>query len=145
MTVIEPFDMSGIERDATGAKRYRELPTSLAQMLRTSADTAPDAEAFVELDGPRFTYAELWEAAARVAGGLREAGVRRGDRVAIRHGNGADWALGFLGTVLAGGVAVPVNTRFAEPEVDYVVGDSGASIVLNPGDRLPDAAPYADE
>jgi acyl-CoA synthetase (AMP-forming)/AMP-acid ligase II len=137
--------MSGIERDATGVKRYRELPLSLVDMLRTSADTAPAAEAFVELDGPRFSYTELWDAAARVAGGLREAGLRRGDRVAIRHGNGADWALAFLGTILAGGVAVPVNTRFADPEVDYVVGDSGASVVLPPGEPLPEGPAYADE
>src|SRR4051812_31759076 len=145
MTVIEPFDVSGIERDAAGVKRYRELPASVVHMLRASSDAAPDAEAFVELDGPRFTYTALWDAATRVAGGLRDRGVRRGDRVAIRHGNGADWALSFLGTVLAGAVAVPVNTRFAEPEVDYVVDDSGATVVLGPGDALPDGAPYADD
>jgi acyl-CoA synthetase (AMP-forming)/AMP-acid ligase II len=71
--------------------------------------------------------------------------VQRGDRVAIRHGNGLDWTLAFLGTVLAGGAAVPVNTRFAEPEIDYVVGDSGAGLVLGPGTPLPDGAPFADE
>ena len=52
-------------------------------------------------DGPRLTYAELWDRAARVAGGLRSAGVGRGDRVAIRLGNGVDWVLAFFGTVLA--------------------------------------------
>jgi acyl-CoA synthetase (AMP-forming)/AMP-acid ligase II len=114
-------------------------------MLRSSVDAAPDAEAVVELDGPRLTYRELWDAATRVAGGLREGGVERGDRVAIRHGNGLDWTLSFLGTVLAGAVAVPVNTRLAEPEVDYVVTDSGAALVLAPGDRLPDGEPFADE
>ena len=33
---------------------------------------------------------------------------------------------------------VPVNTRFAEPEVEYVLADSGADAVLRPGDPLPD-------
>ncbi|MBV9291059.1 MAG: AMP-binding protein [Frankiales bacterium] len=142
---IEPFDTTGVERGPDGVKRYADLPASVVAMLRASVDAAPDAEAFVELDGPRLTYAELWDAAARVAGGLRDAGVRRGDRVAIRHGNGRDWVLSFLGTALSGGVAVPVNTRFAEPEVDYVVTDSGASVVLSPGDPLPDGAPFASE
>src|SRR3954464_10521481 len=118
--VIEPFDMSGVVRGDDGVKQFESLPSSLVEMLRASTDEAPDAEAFVELDGPRPTYSELWDAAARVAGGLREGGVRRGHRVAVRHGNGLDWALSFLGTLLAGGVAVPVNTRFTESEVDYV-------------------------
>jgi long-chain acyl-CoA synthetase len=143
--VTARFDMTGVVRDATGVKRYADLPGSLVEMLRRSTDEAPDAEAVVELDGPRLTYRGLWEAAARVAGGLRDNGVGRGDRVAIRHGNSLDWVLSMLGTVLAGGVAVPVNTRLAEPEVAYVVDDSGAKTVLGPGDRLPDGPPFADE
>ena len=45
----------------------------------------------------------LWDRAARVAGGLRALGIQRGDRVAIRLGNGADWVLAFLGGVLPDG------------------------------------------
>jgi acyl-CoA synthetase (AMP-forming)/AMP-acid ligase II len=76
-----------------------------------------------------------------VAGGLRAAGVRPGDRVANRLGNGTDWVLAFWGTLLAGGVVVPVNTRFAEPEVRYVVEDSGAAYVVEPEGPLPDGDP----
>ena len=43
-------------------------------------------------------------------------GVKRGDRVAIRLGNGADWVLAFFGAVLADAIVVPVNTRFTEEE-----------------------------
>ena len=142
---IQPFDLQGVVRGADGVKRYADLAPSLVAMLRESTDAAAGAEAVVELDGPRLTYAALWDAAARVAGGLRADGVARGDRVAIRHGNGLDWVLSFLGTVLAGGVVVPVNTRLAEPEIAYVVEDSGARTVLEPGTPLPDGAPYADE
>jgi acyl-CoA synthetase (AMP-forming)/AMP-acid ligase II len=76
-----------------------------------------------------------------VAGGLRAAGVGPGDRVANRLPNGNDWVYGFWGTLLAGGVVVPVNTRFAEPEVRYVVEDSGAAYVFEPGTPLPDGDP----
>ena len=51
---------------------------------------------------------------------------------------GTEWVLGFLGTQLAGAVAVPVNTRFAEPEIEYVLSDSGAAVVLRPGEPLPE-------
>jgi long-chain acyl-CoA synthetase len=54
-----------------------------------------------------------------------------------------DWVLAFFGAVLAGGVVVPVNTRLTEPEVDYVVSDSGAAYVVAPGEPLPDGDPVA--
>jgi long-chain acyl-CoA synthetase len=95
----------------------------------------------VELGGERLSYQEVWDRSARVAGGLRAAGINRGDRVAIRLANGNAWALAFFGIELLGAVAVPVNTRFSESEIDYVVTDSGASYVFEPGADLPDGAP----
>ncbi|MEN3273664.1 MAG: long-chain acyl-CoA synthetase, partial [Actinomycetota bacterium] len=142
---IDPFDNTGIFRDSNGIKRFEVLPETLVAMLRSAVDRSPDAEAVVEIDGPRVSFTQLWDRAARVAGGLRDAGVARGDRVAIRYGNGVDWVFAFLGTQLAGAVAVPVNTRFAEPEVEYVVSDSGARLVLTDDDPLPDGRAYAEE
>jgi long-chain acyl-CoA synthetase len=135
--LIEPFDTSGVVRGDDGIRRFAELPGSLVEMLRRSVDDAPERDAVVELDGPRLTYRELWDRSAQVAGGLREAGIGRGDRVAIRYGNKLEWVLAFLGTQFAGGVAVPVNTRLTEPEVDYVVTDSGAKVVLLADQPLP--------
>ncbi|MGY1917158.1 class I adenylate-forming enzyme family protein [Blastococcus sp. SYSU DS0973] len=143
--VLRPFDESGVERDAQGVKRYVDLPDSVVAMLRASVDWDPDGEAVVEVDGPRLTYRQVWDAATRVAGGMREAGVVRGDRVAIRLGNGVDWVLGFLGTLMAGGVAVPVNTRLTDDEARYVVEDSGSRIVLAPGHPLPEAEPFVED
>ncbi|HYM56287.1 MAG TPA: class I adenylate-forming enzyme family protein, partial [Solirubrobacteraceae bacterium] len=118
-----PFDETGVERDADGLARYVGRPESLVHMLRASVDRDPAAVALVEVGGPSIAYGELWERAARVAGGLQRAGVRRGDRVAIRLPNGIDWVLAFFGSQLLGTVVVPVNTRFTEEEVAYVVDD----------------------
>ncbi len=137
-----PFDTSGIERRDDGVLHYTGLPANLVAMLRSAVDADPDAEALVEYGAPdgRLTYTQLWDRATRVAGGLRDAGVTRGDRVALRLPNGNDWVLAFFGTLLAGGVVVPVNTRLAEPEVAYIVDDSGSRVVLEPG-ALPDGEP----
>ena len=143
--VITPFDSAGVQRDAAGVKRYTGLPGSVVEMLRASVDRDPDAEAVVELDGPRLTYRQLWEASARVAGGLRAQGLRHGDRAAVRYGNSTQWVLAFFGTLLAGGVVVPVNTRFADPEVQYVIEDSGSRYVFRPDAALPDGDPYVEE
>jgi long-chain acyl-CoA synthetase len=142
MAHLHPFDESGVERDANAVKRYAKLPTSVVELLRISVERDPDHEAVVELDGRRVSYRELWDGSARVAGGLCEAGLARGDRVAIRYGNGLDWVYAYFGTLMAGMVAVPVNTRLAEPEVAYVVNDCGARATLGPDTALPDAAPH---
>jgi long-chain acyl-CoA synthetase len=145
MTVLHPFDETGVSRDGNGVKRYTALPGSVVELLRSRVESDPLQEAVVELDGPRLNYRQLWDDAARVAGGLCGAGVARGDRVAIRHGNGVDWVRAFFGTLMAGAVAVPVNTRLAQSEVEYVIGDCGARAVLTPEVALPDGEPYVVE
>jgi long-chain acyl-CoA synthetase len=133
-----PFDETGVERDADGVARYLDRPPSLAHMLRASVERDRSAIALVEVGGPSVSYGELWDRAARVAGGLRAEGVHRGDRVAIRLQNGIDWVLAFFGVQMLGAVAVPVNTRFTEDEAAYVVDDSGASFIFAGGAPLPD-------
>lgn len=140
-----PFPTDGVSRGRDGIPRYDELPATLLDMLAERVDTRPDSEALVELDAGRLTYRQLWDRAARVAGGLRAAGVKGGDRVAVRYPAGIDWVLAFWGVVMAGGVAVAVNTRSAQPEVDFVLSDSGARLDLAPDAALPDGPPYVTE
>jgi acyl-CoA synthetase (AMP-forming)/AMP-acid ligase II len=143
--MIRPFDQSGITRGPDGVARYDDRPTSLIEMLLATRERVPDDEAVVELGGERLSYRELWDRAARVAGGLRSEGVRRGDRVAIQLGNGVDWCLSFFGIQMTGAVAVPVNTRFTAHEVRYVVEDSGARFSFLPGEALPEGRPFVNE
>jgi long-chain acyl-CoA synthetase len=135
-----PFDDSGVVRDARGVARYSDRPASLVAMLRASVERDGDATALVEVGGASLGYGELWERASRVAGGLRGEGVSRGDRVAIRLANGIDWVLAFFGAQMTGAVVVPVNTRFTEEEVRYVLEDSGAKFTFADGAALPDGA-----
>lgn len=138
---IRPFDEEGVERGVDGRLRYTTLPPSLVAMIRSTVDRCGGQEALVELGGERLSYHGWWARASRVAGGLRACGVQRADRVALHLSNGNAWAVGFLGIQLAGAVAVPVNTRFSEAEVDYVVSDSGSRVVLRDGEPLPDGDP----
>ncbi len=140
-----PFDQTGVERGADGIARYLDRPASLVHLLRASVERESEAVALVEVGGQSLTYGELWQRASRVAGGLRGAGIARGDRVAIRLPNGIDWVLAFFGAQLLGAVVVPVNTRFTGEEVEYVVGDSGAKFVFSPDALLPDGEPLAVE
>ena len=140
-----PYNDSGVQRGADGVARYVDRPPSLVALLQASVERDPAATAIVEIGGPSLTYGQLWERASRVAGGLRDAGIGRGERVAIRLGNGIDWVLAFWGTQLAGAVAVPVNTRFTDDEAAYVVDDSGAAFTFSADGALPDGEPAAIE
>jgi long-chain acyl-CoA synthetase len=142
---IMPYDMSGIVRTDDGVLRYTDLHSSLLDMLRSSVARTPDRECIVVLGGERVTYQQVWDRSSRVAGGLAAAGVKPGDRVANRYGNSLEWCLGFWGTLMAGAVVVPVNSRFCDAEVDYVVGDSGAAFVFHPDSALPDGDPLVTE
>lgn len=136
-----PFDESGVSRGSDGVLRYDDLPPTIGAMFRATVEAKPADEAIVELDGRRLTYRQLRDEAAAVAGGLAATGVTPGDRVAIILPNGADWVVAFFGAVLAGAVVVPVNTRLAEPEIDYILDDSGAAFVFRAGDPLPSGDP----
>jgi acyl-CoA synthetase (AMP-forming)/AMP-acid ligase II len=140
-----PFLASRVVRDANGVPRYPDLPPTLLDMLAEQVDRRPDGEAVVELGAERLTYRQLWERAARVAGGLRAGGLKPGDRVAVRYPAGISWVLAFWGTVMAGGVAVAVNTRSAQPEVEFVLSDAGAHVDLAADTPLPDGKPYVIE
>jgi acyl-CoA synthetase (AMP-forming)/AMP-acid ligase II len=135
---LSPFSRAGMSSDEHGVLRYDELPTSLLDMLQTQVSASPDTEAVVEVGGERLTYRQLWDSAARVAGGLRDAGLQRGDRVAVRHPAGVNWVLAFWGTIMAGGIAVAVNTRSAAPEVEFVIKDCAARLDLSPDAPFPD-------
>jgi long-chain acyl-CoA synthetase len=136
-----PFDRCATEVGPDGIRRYTGLQRNVVDLLRGTVQCHPDRTAVVELDGPSVTYAELWARAARVAGGLRDAGVEPGNRVAVRLGNGLDWLLAFWGTHLAGGIVVPLNARLADAEVEFILGDCGAAYVVRPGEPLPDGEP----
>jgi acyl-CoA synthetase (AMP-forming)/AMP-acid ligase II len=138
-----PFDRTGLERGPDGIARYADRPASLVHMLSASVERDPGAVALVEIGGGSLTYRQLWDGAARVAGGLRAAGVARGDRVAIRMPNGIDWVLAFFGSHIAGAAVVPVNTRLTDEEASFVIGDAGCSFTFSAGERLPDGKPFA--
>lgn len=140
-----PFQRSGITVDDAHVPHYAGIPPTLLDLLAEQVKERPNSEAVVELGSDRLTYRQLWDRASRVAGGLRAAGLQRGDRVAVRHPAGINWVLAFWGTVMAGGIAVAVNTRSAQPEVEFVLSDADARIDLAPDSPMPDGRPYVVE
>jgi acyl-CoA synthetase (AMP-forming)/AMP-acid ligase II len=98
-------------------------------MVLSAADRFGDAEAVV--DGPlRLTFNEVVERIRCAASAFADLGVDKGDRIAIWAPNSAEWIIAAFGLLTAGGVLVPVNTRFKAEEAADVIGRSGAKAVL---------------
>ncbi|NRI67325.1 fatty acid--CoA ligase family protein [Rhodococcus sp. MS16] len=102
---------------------------TIPEMVLSAADRFGTAEAVV--DGPvRITFVELADRVRRAAGALASIGVDKGDRVAIWAPNSAEWIIAAFGILTAGGVLVPVNTRYKADEAADIIRRSGAKAVL---------------
>jgi acyl-coenzyme A synthetase/AMP-(fatty) acid ligase len=80
--------------------------------------------------GTSLTFTETNDYSNRLAHVLTGRGVRPGDRVAIMMDNVAGWPLSWLAVLKAGAIAVPVNARYRESDLAFVLADSGAVMVL---------------
>ncbi|MFE4701012.1 fatty acid--CoA ligase family protein [Streptomyces sp. NPDC056738] len=104
-------------------------------LVRSAAARFADREAVVE-GRTRVSYAELGARVERAAAACMASGVRVGDRVAIWAPNTLDWIVAALGAVSAGGVLVPLNTRFKGAEAAYVLARSRARLLFVTGTFL---------
>lgn len=100
---------------------------------------AADREALV-CDTRRFTYREFAARLERLHSVLLGCGLQPGDRVAILLLNSIEFTELYCGVPMAGLVQVPLNFRWAEPELAYALEDSGARVLVC--DR--DPGPLAD-
>jgi acyl-CoA synthetase (AMP-forming)/AMP-acid ligase II len=102
-------------------------------VLRHAADRAGEtALRVLDAEGaPRetWTFADLDRAIRATAAGLRAAGLRPGERVALRLGNVSDFPILFFGTIAAGGIAVPTSAQLTEGEFARLAADMAPRFV----------------
>ena len=121
---------------------FKERPANVDQILRDTVARHGARDALID-GARRFTFAELDKIADGVAAGLAARGVVPGDRVALLLNNKAEFAFVLFGALRAGCVVVPLNTREQKPELEFVLGNCGAKVLVHEADladRLPDAA-----
>ena len=104
---------------------------TIAECVAARALAHPDHPAIDVLGGSSLTYGEAWRRVTALADAVRTAEPGpHGRMVAVLLGNSADALLAYLACQWAGVTAVPVNNRLAAPEVGFIVGDSGARLIL---------------
>src|SRR5512146_1652237 len=114
------------------------MSLSLASILAESALRHPGHVAVVT-GSERLHYAELWDQACQYGGLLREKGIRPGDRVALMLPNIADFPRAYYGALAIGAVVVPIHALLTPAEIAFVLGDSGAKVLLCGGPLVPAA------
>lgn len=103
--------------------------SNLANAVRFWARWQPENEAIVFGDRT-VTWAELHESTSRLANGLMERGVGRGDRVGMLAGNCVEYLELAIAGYKLGSVLVPLNVRLTPPELRYIIEHSGCRAVV---------------
>ncbi|HEY5603054.1 MAG TPA: class I adenylate-forming enzyme family protein [Gammaproteobacteria bacterium] len=89
----------------------------------------PDKVALV-IEGKSYTYAELLDAASRLAQALIQRGVKKGDRVAIYMDNTWPCVVSIYATLLAGAVFLVINPQTKADKLEFILDDSDAILLL---------------
>ena len=115
---------------------------SVASILSEAATRHPDRPA-LHFAGATLDYGTLWEQTRAYAGALRDRGIGRGDRVAMLVPNVPDFARVYYAALSLGAVVVPVHLLFKAEEIEYVLRDSGADVLVVAAPLLGEAVPAA--
>src|SRR6478672_1927958 len=121
--------------DWAHARRARDDPGTIPQVLDRIADQISEHDALVTPDR-RLTFAELRDEVRRAAAAMVDMGVQAGDRVAIGSTNTWHWVVACLATTYAGGVLVPLNTRYTATEASDILSRTGAPVLFASGEFL---------
>ena len=111
------------------------MATSVATLLWTAAEREAAAVALV--DGAHsISYGTLAERAAGVASRLDEVGVEPGDRVAVFLERSSDAVACIFGVLAAGGTSIVINERSRPRQVEHILSNSGAGLLISSSDML---------
>lgn len=106
---------------------YREIP--LYQALDEAADDFPERRALSFL-GKRMTFQEVRQEARSLAHVLQEAGLEKGDRVGLMLPNCPQYMLSYYAVLYAGGTVVQVNPLYTDRELEQILVDSSAKMLI---------------
>jgi len=111
--------------DAEAAADVQVAGQDLPWLLAHWAEARPEHPALVwdpaEGDGRTWTYAELWTDVRRLAAGLSDRGIAKGDKVLIHSENCPEMVLAWLACATLGAVAVTTNTKSVAVELEFFI------------------------
>ncbi len=126
----EMLELMQVERDGINLPMFRHAPPNLPGYFEHFCRQHGDVEFLVDGD-VRLSFAETWDAARALAGGLVEGhGVKPGDHIGIAARNSANWIILYMAILAAGGVAVSLNGFWQGEELVQGINDVGCKLVF---------------
>jgi fatty-acyl-CoA synthase len=108
------------------------LGETIGENLARAVTRYPDRAALVSChQDVRWTYGEFGDRVDRLAGGLLEAGLEKGDRVGIWSPNCAEWVLVQYATAAIGAILVNINPAYRTHELRYALAQSGVRLLVS--------------
>jgi crotonobetaine/carnitine-CoA ligase len=102
---------------------------TVVELLHARLEGDPDGE-YLDVVGTKLSAGSVADSGRRIAAELGALGVQRGDRVATLVDNCPEAVLAWWGTILAGAVAVPINTAYKGESLRHQLADSGSKVLL---------------
>ena len=116
--------------------------STIPELLMRRLDVDPDGP-YLDVCGDTVTAAQLVDVSSRLASSLRSMGVSQGDRVATLIENSIEAVYAWWGIILAGAIAVPVNTAYKGEYLRHQLADSGSKVVIVAAEFLDRLEPVA--
>ncbi|MGH2369769.1 MAG: AMP-binding protein, partial [Chloroflexota bacterium] len=110
-------------------------PASIPQAFLDACARTPD-KVCLRFEGRRYSYGQFLALATRWTAALRGWGLQPGDRVGLFLENSPTFLAAYLGTHLAGGTIVPVNTQYRQVELRHILADAGMRLCVTDAPRL---------
>ena len=126
--------LARLERWGTGLPVIAVAPPSLPAYFAHYCAQHRDV-VFLVAGAERLTYGEVYDAAVKVARALTGRGIAVGDRVGIAARNSPAWIVGYMGAVMAGGVATLLNGWWQTEEFASAIADVGPALIIADGPR----------
>jgi acyl-CoA synthetase (AMP-forming)/AMP-acid ligase II len=119
-----------------------KMPQTINELFQRNVNDFPDREAFVSVsyrtgEWVRHTWKEMDEISSRVAAGLQNLGVKKGQKVGFMLTNSVECYYVYLAIHKIGAVFVPINVRLVPREVEYIVENAEAEIIIAGHEFLP--------
>jgi long-chain acyl-CoA synthetase len=137
-----PYELIDAVIAGRALRVFKHAPASMRALCEETATDLP----FLSYGDERWTFAQAWQAAARIGHVLvHDCGVRHGERVAITMRNYPEWVLAFTAITAIGAVAVGMNAHWQADELAYALADCDARVVFADSERLQRLAECAAE
>nr|WP_238580837.1 AMP-binding protein [Streptomonospora alba] len=130
-----PFEMETAEINGVATRVWKNAPPHMRSIVESSAEHG-DTAALVYGD-ERLTHTEFYRHTAAMARRLLDDyGVAKGDRVAIAMRNYPEWVIAYFAATSIGAIAVPLNSWWSGPELEFGLTDSGATVLVADRERI---------